>query len=211
MSLLYFNFKKGNLPMKQRFRMPTPVKITGRTSSITNAFVNGIIPVIQPTEQEIEDALKTLGMDSNHIVYAYCGDTYTEWDHFHPLIKDKMPTGYISEIHNLVPACGKCNQSKGNKHWKTWMLSNAELSPFSRRIPDIEHRIKRLENYERQYTPIRLDFEKIVGKDMWQQHWTNCQALRALMQESQKHSDKLKAIIHNAISQEKNHEEFSTE
>ena len=170
--------------MKKIFKMQTPVKITGRTSSITNAFVNGIIPVIEPTEQEIE---------------------------FHPLIKDKMPTGYISEIHNLVPACGKCNQSKGNKHWKAWMLSNAELSPFSRRIPDIELRIKRLEDYEQQYTPIKLDFEEIVGKDMWQQHWANCRDVHDLMQKSQIHSDKLKAIIHNAISQEKNHEEFSTE
>ena len=41
------------------FRMPTPVKIKGRSSSITNAFENGIVPV-----------------------------------------------------------CGKCNQSKGNREWK---------------------------------------------------------------------------------------------
>lgn len=64
--------------MKKIFRMPTPVKITGRTSSITNAFVNGIIPVIEPTEEEIESALKTLGMDKDHIVCAYCGNPYTE-------------------------------------------------------------------------------------------------------------------------------------
>lgn len=186
--------------MKKIFKMPTPVKIMGRTSSITNAFVNGIIPVIEPTEQEIENALRTLGMDTNHIVCAYCGNPYTEWDHFHPLIKDKMPTGYISEIHNLVPACGKCNQSKGNKHWKTWMLSNAALSPSSRHIPGIEQRIKRLEDYEQQYAP-----------DMWEQHWANCQALHDLMQESQKHSDKLKLIIKNTLSEEKRDEKFSTE
>ena len=42
-------------------------------------------------------------------------------DHLRPLVKDKEPTGYISEIHNLVPSCGKCNQSKGNKEWKAWM------------------------------------------------------------------------------------------
>ena len=61
--------------------------------------------------------IETLGMDKDHIVCAYFGNPYTEWDHFHPLIKDKMPTGYISEIHNLVPTCGKCNQSKENQHW----------------------------------------------------------------------------------------------
>lgn len=47
--------------MKKVFRMPAPVKITGRTSSITNAFVNGIIPVIEPTDEEIDDVLKHLG------------------------------------------------------------------------------------------------------------------------------------------------------
>lgn len=97
---------------------------------------------------------------------VYCGNPYTEWDHFRPLGKNKMPTGYISEIHNLVPSCGKCNQSKGNINWKTWMLGNAPLSPHSLQIPDIEYRIAKLEEFEQHYTPIRLDFEKIVGTKM---------------------------------------------
>lgn len=185
--------------MKKIFRMPTPVKITGRTSSITNAFVNGIIPVIEPTDAEIEDVLNILGMDTEHICCAYCGDPYTEWDHFRPLVKDKMPTGYISEIHNLVPACGKCNQSKGNKHWKTWMLSDASLSPHSRQISDIKYRIAKLEEFEQHYTPIKLDFEKIVGTEVWAQHWENCRKLHSLMQESQKHSDKIKELISNSM------------
>lgn len=46
---------------------------------------------------------------------------------------------------------------------------------------------------------------------MWQQHWANCRDVHDLMQKSQIHSGKLKSIIHNAISQEKYHEEFSTE
>ena len=79
---------------------------------------------------------------------AYCGGVASEWDHLRPLVKDKKPTGYISEIHNLVPSCGKCNQSKGNKEWKTWMLSTARLSPTARGIKDISARVKRLEAYE---------------------------------------------------------------
>ena len=38
------------------FRMPTPMKITGRSSSITNAFINSIIPVVTPTEAEVKEA-----------------------------------------------------------------------------------------------------------------------------------------------------------
>lgn len=185
--------------MRKVFRMPTVVKITGRTSSITNAFVNGIIPVVEPTDEEIDDVLKILGMDREHIVCAYCGDVCTEWDHFRPLVKEKRPTGYISEIHNLVPACGKCNQSKGNKYWKAWMLSNAVLSPRSRQIADIEYRIQRLEKFESRYTPVKLDFEKIVGTEAWEEHWNNCQKLHDIMQESQKHADKIKALIHKAM------------
>ncbi len=96
--------------------MPVPVKIMARTSSITNSFVNGIIPVIQPNDEEIVEALSILGMTPDTVCCAYCGDASTEWDHLRAIVKDRRPTGYISEIHNLVPACGKCNQSKGNKN-----------------------------------------------------------------------------------------------
>lgn len=47
------------------FKMPTPMKITGRSSSITNAFVNSIIPVIPPTEGQVKEALFILGMDAD--------------------------------------------------------------------------------------------------------------------------------------------------
>jgi len=125
------------------FRMPTPVRITGRTSSITNSFVNGIIPCIVPTEAEIRKVLEVLGMNEQTIRCAYCGDTYTEWDHFHPLIRNKRQTGYISEIHNLVPACGKCNQSKGNSYWKEWILGYARLSPKTRNKENLDMIIER--------------------------------------------------------------------
>lgn len=188
--------------MKKIFRMPTPVKIVGRTSSITNAFVNGIIPVIEPTEEEIEDVLATLGMNKKTIQCSYCGDRYTEWDHFYPLIKDKLPTGYISEIHNLVPACGKCNQSKGNKYWKDWMLSDAALSPKTRRIPDLEEKIHRLEIYENKYKPTKINFEDIVGKEKWKKHWENCERLRDMMRESQVLSDEIKLIVLQSLKTE---------
>ena len=39
------------------FKMPKATKIMNRTSSITNSFVNGIIPCITPTEGEIKRVL----------------------------------------------------------------------------------------------------------------------------------------------------------
>ena len=73
-----------------RFAMPKPVRITGRTSSITNSFVNGIIPVIPPSEADIDEALGILGM-TDEVVCAYCGDDATEWDHLRPLVIGKQP------------------------------------------------------------------------------------------------------------------------
>lgn len=177
------------------FSMPKAVSITDRTSSITNAFVNGIIPCIMPTEKEIIEALRILGLNEEDLWCAYCGDKSTEWDHLRPLVKNKRPTGYITEIHNLVPSCGKCNQSKGNKNWKEWMLSNAKLSPTTRNVQNIQDKIEKLEAYEKWKDIKPIDFEKLVGKEIWQKHWENCEKLHADMIEYQKYSNVVKNLI----------------
>lgn len=164
--------------------MPKAVRITGRTSSITNSFVNGIIPVIAPSEADIDEALGILGM-SNEVVCAYCGDDASEWDHLRPLVIGKQPTGYISEIRNLVPACGKCNQSKGNKPWREWMFGAAPRSPKTRGVVDIEERAARLAAYEQWGTPTRLDFAEVVGAELWQKHWENHAAIVQLMRDAE--------------------------
>lgn len=41
---------------------------------------------------------------------AYCEGEFAEWDHFIPLSR-----GGAHEIGNLVPACKRCNRSKGAK------------------------------------------------------------------------------------------------
>lgn len=185
--------------MKAEFKMPKTVTIKGRTSSVTNSFINGIIPCSTPSNQEVKRALEILDLDKDPLKCAYCGDNATEWDHLRPLVSDKRPTGYISEIKNLVPACGKCNQSKGNKNWKEWMISSAELSPKTRGIIDLENKIERLSNYEiwgnESPKVTKLNFEKIVGKDKWDKHWSNCDKLHQLMNECQEYSNQIKKEI----------------
>ncbi len=181
------------------FKMPYPVTIMARTSSITNSFVNGIIPCITPTEEEIEAILAVLGMDAENMHCVYCGGKHTEWDHFRPLIIGKKPTGYISEINNLVPACGKCNQSKGNRFWKEWMLSDAKLSPKSRNVPNLNLLICRLEEFERTTKPIKMDFESIVGDELWKAHWDNCARLHSIMRESQLLSNEIRNLVRQSV------------
>lgn len=134
-------------------------------------------------------------MDESSFCCSYCGDPASEWDHFRPLVKDQKPTGYISEIHNLVPACGKCNQSKGNKDWKTWMLSDAALSPKSKGVVDIEQRIQRLGTYAEWGDATKIDFEEIVGSDDWQQHWTNWQEILKAMGTAQELADSIREAV----------------
>ena len=182
------------MPAHPQFAMPKPVRITGRSSSITNSFVNGIIPVIWPTPDQVDEALLVLGMQSA-VVCAYCGDAATEWDHFRPLVIAQKPTGYISEIHNLVPACGKCNQSKGNKNWREWMLGSARLAPAARGIPDLDDRVARLEAFERWGRPTTVDFESLVGADLWSEHWRNHRDILALMRVAETTAEQIRQRI----------------
>lgn len=177
------------------FKMPVPMKITGRSSTITNSFVNSIIPVIAPTNENVGEALSLLEMTRDTIECSYCGDAYSEWDHLRPLVKDKMPTGYISEIQNLVPSCGKCNQSKGNTDWQHWIVSDAKKSPRTRGIVDIDDRIHRLNNYMNWISPTIIDFKSVVGDELWGKHWTNCRSIHSQLVESQKVSEQIKEKV----------------
>ncbi|WP_285363679.1 HNH endonuclease [Microbacterium sp. LMC-P-041] len=191
-----------DLPYLSRFAMPKPVRITGRSSSITNSFVNGVIPVVVPTEAEVREALKILGM-LERVTCSYCGDTSTEWDHLRPLVERQRPTGYISEIHNLVPACGKCNQSKGNKHWLIWMRSTARLSPTARGVADIEERIARLQEYEDRGVPTKIDFEAAAGADLWEKHWAHHRKLLELMRVADEEAQEIRVRVRAAYAEQR--------
>lgn len=177
------------------FRMPQVQTMVGRKSSITNAFVGSIIPVIVPSPNEILEALTILGMVPEDVRCAYCGDISTEWDHLRPLVLQRRPTGFISEIANLVPACGKCNQSKGNKDWRSWMLSKATRSPTTRRIAGVEERIQRLEAYERWRPPTHIDFESILGKAKWEEYWLLCDQVNDELKKAQSVADAIRGNV----------------
>jgi hypothetical protein len=183
------------------FAMPSVQTMVSRKSSITNAFVNAVIPVIQPTVGEIEQALLILEMEPEHVRCAYCGDKSTEWDHLRPLVLNHRPTGYISEIANLVPACGKCNQSKGNSDWRKWMLGKtAKHSPTKRGVADVAGRIARLDTYERWRAPTRIDFEAVLGREEWERYWQLWESVTAELRRCQEVADLLREKIVQALA-----------
>jgi hypothetical protein len=174
----------------------------GRSSSITNAFVGSIIPVIPPTEAEVAEALSILGMSSTDVRCAYCGDPYTEWDHLNALVVNQEPTGYISELANLVPSCGKCNQSKGKKPWRDWMRSSAPRCPSMRGVADLEVRMERLEMYEQWRRAKNFNFRSMVGEELWEEHRKNWREMLAQMKKSQECANKLKSRIAAEVQRE---------
>jgi hypothetical protein len=177
------------------FWMPSVQTMVSRKSSITNAFVNSIIPTVPPTIDEIDKALTILEMEPADVRCVYCGDKASEWDHLRPLVAKRRPTGFISEIANLVPACGKCNQSKGGSDWRKWMLSKAKHSPTGRGLPNVPERIANLDRYEQWRSPTKIVFESIVGSDQWEHYWSLCEAVIAELRQCQEHADNLRAKI----------------
>ena len=189
-------------PRKRRllgFRMPSVQTMVSRKSSITNAFVGSIIPVTFPTEEEVAEALAILGMKPEDVRCAYCGDKASEWDHLRPLVLKLRPTGFISEIANLVPSCGKCNQSKRNDPWKDWMLGGTPLSPTGRGIPGVNERVARLERYIQWKSPTVVDFAAIFGKKDWNSYWKLWEILNEDMRKAQDVANSLHDRVMAAI------------
>ena len=98
-----------------------------------------------------------------------------------------------------MPACGKCNQSKGNKPWWEWMVSRASLLPKTRTIPDPEGRTGRLAAYEERFRPVKVDFEEILGAEAWEGYWKAYEDLRAEMARCQAVQDALVETIKAAL------------
>lgn len=184
-------------------QLPRTNTVAGRSSTITNAFFNAIIPVFPPEEDEVMEALEILEIDCNDLRCAYCGvNKATEWDHLHATIDGQKPTGYVTEIANLVPACGKCNQSKGNSPWKTWMRGTAKLSPAALGVPNLETLVSRLERYETEKKARRFNFEALIKREMWEKHKQNLIAVQNMLKTSQKLASEIKATLQKAVAEE---------
>jgi HNH endonuclease len=187
--------------LRKVFRMPAVQSMKSRKTTITNAFVSAIIPVEPPTPEDIAEALLVLGMTAESVVCSYCGDKCNAWDHLRPLVVGRRPTGYISEIANLVPACSPCNSSKTNKHWRDWMTGKAPQSPTSRAIQNLQIRIERLEAFECWRKPTKVDFAAIIGEQEFEAYWQELDRIIGEMECGHAKSKEISIKIANAREQ----------
>lgn len=177
------------------FKMPACQNLKDRVSTINNAYATGITPIIQPTDDELLNYYNELEIKEGEC--AYCGGDGNGVDHLKPLVKDGMPTGYITDIHNLVPCCQKCNSSKGSKPFREWYKSDVNLKRLRDLGKDdvfVEERYKKICDYEDKILG-PIDYEKIVGEDLWNEYKKRKDILIQQMNEDQEFLDKLKRII----------------
>lgn len=177
-----------------------PLKITNRISSVTNGFVQAIIPHTMPAPGEVAEAVAVLGMVPGELTCVYCGTASTDWDHLRPLVGSKRPTGHLSDIRNMVPACGPCNQSKGGQDWRLWMRGNAKGSPTARNVPELAGKIEALERFEAWGASDATDLEAIVGEALWTAYWKKLGVIESLMFDAQKDAEIIRARIAEAIA-----------
>lgn len=176
-------------------RLRKPLKITSRTSSITNAFVQAILPRTTPDESEHAQVLAILEIDPESKTCAYCGDPAVHWDHLNPFVSAKRPSGYINNARNLVPACGTCNTSKSGHPWKTWMFGNARNSPKSRKIKDLEVRRDRLLRLESEMALEPLILSQLVDPELWKEYWAKLAAIENMLIEAQAMASTISAEV----------------
>ena len=112
---------------------PNQTTLTGRSSTITSAFVHSITPWLTELSDEEEKEIRTLydevkntygieilGVDKKNNNCAYCGRPADSADHIRPLVNGSSATGHITEIYNLIPCCSKCNYTKGGEDFAHW-------------------------------------------------------------------------------------------
>ena len=180
------------------FEMPSQGSPIGRLSSITGSLVHMLVPWVPPTAEEVDRALAVLGMARGaQCVCAYCGGPRTEWDHLRPLVCKRRPTGFITELANLVPACGKCNQSKSGAAWRDWLPGKAKRSPRSRGASDddIQRRCHSLEAFESAFPPRRIDFERMLGTDRYGAYWEHLAAIEVTLKNCTDEGKRLRAAV----------------
>ena len=187
------------MPAHPAFKMPKHYTIPAVITSLSKAFAMAILPMVTPSDADIDEALEVLGM-SGHAVCSYCGDKQTQWDHFRPVVIDSKPTGYISEIQNLVPSCGPCNASKGNQPWRTWITGSAKNSPATRGIRDLDRRIAHLEAFERWREPMVIDFGTAVDQAQWARYWRDWEAIAAALKDAQPRAHNFRVRLQQQVT-----------
>lgn len=186
--------------MNSKFKMPTKSNLKSRSSTISNAFAISITPFISPTQEETAGYYEQLQIKEGQC--AYCLGEGNGRDHLKPLVEGGMPTGYITDIHNLIPCCQRCNSSKGSKDFRSWYKSEKNiqrLKKYGLTEQQIDERYKIICKYENNIGA-KLDYESIIGKEKWDEYKRRKEALLMQLKSDQEFCDELYEIVLDKIT-----------
>lgn len=186
-----------------KYKMPTKSNLKGRSSTISNAFAISITPYVTPTDEEVQASYDSLKIEEGQC--AYCLGEGTGKDHLKPLVRNGMPTGYITSIENLVPCCSSCNSAKGSKEFSDWYLREDNIKRLKKKgLNDdtIQERYKIILSYESKIEA-PIDYEQLVGKKLWDEYKTRRKTFIEKLNEEQAFCDKLNKIIIEKIADKK--------
>ena len=168
--------------------------IKGRGTSVTSAFVHAIVPR-QDDLGARRELFERLGIDMEACVY--CGDRRTDWDHLRPLVKGARSSGHFHTVHNLVPACGPCNQSRSGQDWRQWIAKS--LTKESHRLQgvrDLDARKRKLCAFEAEADPLaRADPDElrdVVGAKSWDQYWALLDDIKRALEAADGHTQEIR-------------------
>lgn len=177
---------------------PAINRVDTRKTTITGTFAKAIMPVLSLEASDIRETLAILGMTPEKLVCAYCGDPHSEWDHFRATARNLRATGFGTSSRNLVPACGKCNQSRGNRDWRKWIVGKAKLAPARRRPEGLQERIARLSRFEEWSEHDPIDFTAVVPAELLAEYWEQCDAIVAALARAQAAANRIRAVVKEA-------------
>jgi hypothetical protein len=134
---------------------------------------------------------------------AFCGDpNATRKDHLIPVISNGDFTS-----NNIVPACQKCDDSKGQKEYTIWMRNSR--SPKSLKIrkgmtdEEIERRINHIEKWQKGY---KAKSEKELFGKYYEEYLSVLQEMDDLCTKARQLVTKVKTeYCHNKLSSSKMH------
>ena len=154
-----------------------------RKTTINHAFASALAPCDDYDERRVAEAMALLGqLDPNNLRCVYCDAVAETWDHLVGLVKNSELNGYGHQIGNLVPCCGDCNSSKGNKDWREFLRSRITD------LVDLKRVEQALETYLLKYAT-EVDLRRV--KDNFPKEWHRYNEIKSQIVELMAEADGL--------------------
>lgn len=196
------------------FRMPTKSNLKSRISTINNAFAISITPYLKPEGSELSEYYRELDIKKGQCGYCMRYNEAKTADHINPLVISGMPSGYITDINNLIPCCKDCNSKKQGKLFKDWYLTTDNVIWLKTNGMDestIMNRYKTINKYISKHCSEPYSYKDIVGEKLWNEYCMRIENLKQILIENQLFCEKLNNKITDYVMNQRKNNNISKE